>query len=419
MLISNLRINTQRLVKNLNHLSLIGKLPDKGVSRLALTDEDRQSRDQLVMWMKETGLDVRIDQVGNIFGSRAGLINQSPVMLGSHIDTVIEAGRFDGCFGVLAALEVIKVLNEKKIETERPVVVASFSNEEGVRYQPGMLGSSVYSGALDLSEALNTAGVDESIYGVELERIGYAGDMRPGEIQPSAYLELHIEQGPILDRDKIPLGVVEGVVGISWWEVTVTGSANHAGTTPIEMRRDAGLAAAKLVEKIREIAVKVGGDQRSTCGMIKYFPNAINVIPGKVVMTVDLRNSSETGLADAERRLLTCSREIEVSDGVSIDVKMLEKVPAVKFDDSIVSSLEKVSKSLGIQSRRMISGAGHDAQLMARICPSAMIFIPSIGGISHSPEENSSPEALGDGANTLLHALLMLAGADEENQFPL
>ena len=325
MLISNLRINTQRLVKNLNHLSLIGKLPDKGVSRLALTDEDRQSRDQLVMWMKETGLDVRIDQVGNIFGTRAGLVNQRPVMLGSHIDTVIGAGRYDGCYGVLAALEVIKVLNEKKIETKSPVVVASFANEEGVRYQPGMLGSSVFSGALAVSSALNITGVDGSIYGAELEQIGYAGDMRPGDIKPGAYLELHIEQGPILDRDKIQLGVVEGVVGISWWEVTVTGSANHAGTTPIEMRRDAGLAAAKLVERIREIAVKVGGDQRSTCGMIKYFPNAINVIPGKVVMTVDLRNSSETGLADAERMLLARSREIEVSDGVTIDVKLLEK----------------------------------------------------------------------------------------------
>jgi len=252
-----------------------------------------------------------------------------------------------------------------------------------------------------------------------LERIGYAGDMRPGDIQPDAYLELHIEQGPILDRDKIPLGVVEGVVGISWWQVTITGSANHAGTTPIEMRRDAGLAAAKLVERIREIAVNNGGDQRSTCGMVKYFPNAINVIPGKVIMTVDLRNSNETRLAEAEHMLKACSREIEVSDGVAIDVKMLEKVPAAKFDHRLVFSLEEVSKSLGIQSRRMISGAGHDAQLMARICPTAMIFIPSIGGISHSPEENSSPEALGDGANTLLHALLMLAGVDEDNQFPV
>jgi N-carbamoyl-L-amino-acid hydrolase len=237
--------------------------------------------------------------------------------------------------------------------------------------------------------------------------------MRPGEIVPGAYLELHIEQGPILDREKIPLGVVEGVVGISWWEVVITGSANHAGTTPIEMRRDAGLAAAKLVEKIREIAVKIGGDQRSTCGMIKYFPNAINVIPGKAVLTVDLRNSSEAGLAEAERQLKACSKEIEISENVSVEVKMLEKVAAVEFDKNVVSTLEQVAASLGVQFRRMISGAGHDAQLMARICPTAMIFIPSIGGISHSPEEYSSPEALADGGNVLLHALLSLAGVDE------
>jgi len=339
-------------------------------------------------------------------------------MLGSHIDTVISAGRYDGCFGVLAALEVIKVLNEKKIETNSPVVVASFSNEEGVRYQPGMLGSSVYSGALNLADAMNIAGVDGSSYGVELERIGYAGDMRPGEIVPGAFLELHIEQGPILDQEAIPLGVVEGVVGISWWEVVINGSANHAGTTPIEMRRDAGLAAAKLVERIREIAVKVGGDQRSTCGMIKYFPNAINVIPGKAVLTVDLRNSNEAGLAEAERQLMACSKEIEKSENVSVEVKMLEKVSAVEFDKNVLSTLEQVAASLGVQSRRMISGAGHDAQLMARICPKARIFIPSIGGISHSPEEYSSPEALANGGNVLLHTLLSLAGIDEKNQTP-
>jgi N-carbamoyl-L-amino-acid hydrolase len=418
MSISNLRINTQRLIDNLDHLSRIGKLPDGGISRLALTNEDKQARDQLVIWMKESELDVRVDQIGNIFGLRAGLFNQPPVMLGSHIDTVIGAGRYDGCYGVLAALECIKILNENKIATKSPVVVASFSNEEGVRYQPGMLGSSVYSGTLNLPDALNIVGVDGSIFGVELERIGYAGDMRLQDITPSVYLELHIEQGPILDRDKIRLGVVNGVVGISWWEVSITGSANHAGTTPIEMRRDAGLASAKLVEKIREIAVTVGGDQRSTCGMIKYFPNAINVIPGKVIMTVDLRNSDEAGLADAERLLHACSREIEISDDVLVEIKVLERVPVVKFDENVVSTLRNVSDSIGIQSRRMISGAGHDAQLMARICPTAMIFIPSFGGISHSPDEYSSPEALADGGNVLLHALLKLAGVEEENPLP-
>jgi N-carbamoyl-L-amino-acid hydrolase len=410
MSVSGLRINTKRLLANLDHLSQIGIFPDGGISRLALTNEDKEARDQLVTWMKESGLDVRVDLVGNIFGIRAGLTNQPPVMMGSHIDTVIGAGRFDGCYGVLAALEAIRILDENKVVTNNPVVVASFSNEEGVRFQPGMLGSSVYCGSLDPLEALNIVGVDGSKYGAELKRIGYSGEMKPGEIRPGVYLELHIEQGPILDRDNIPLGVVDGVVGISWWEVTVTGSANHAGTTPVEMRKDAGLAAAKLVEKVREIAITVGGAQRATCGMIKYFPNAINVIPGKVVLTVDLRNSDEAGLADAERLLLKNARIIEKSDDVKIELKLLEKVPAVKFDDRVVSTLEKVSNTLGIRFRRMISGAGHDAQLMSRLCPSAMIFIPSAGGISHSPDEYSSPEALADGGNVLLQSLLLFAG---------
>jgi beta-ureidopropionase / N-carbamoyl-L-amino-acid hydrolase len=413
---SSLRINAPRLLANLECLSRIGKLPDGGICRLALSDEDKLARDQLVTWMDESGLDIRIDQVGNIFGVRAGLSNLSPVMLGSHIDSVIGAGDFDGCYGVLAALEVINILNENGIVTKNPIAVASFSNEEGVRYQPGMLGSSVYSGALDISNALNIVGVDGSIYGGELERIGYAGKMRSGDIRPGVYVELHVEQGPLLDRERIPIGVVDGVVGISWWEVTVSGGANHAGTTPVEMRRDAGLAAAKLVQKTREIALKVGGDQRSTCGMIRFFPNAINVIPGKVILTVDLRNSGEAGLAAAEDLLLTSSREIEASDDVSIAIKLLEKVPAVKFDKDVVSSLEKISGALGIRSRRMISGAGHDAQLMARICPTAMIFIPSKGGVSHSPEEFSSPEALTDGGNVLLHSLLVFAGVVDGDQ---
>ena len=410
-----LKINVSRLLDKLDRLSQIGALADGGVTRLALTDEDKQARQQLVIWMKELGMEIYVDRVGNIFGMRAGAKQTQPVMIGSHIDTVIGAGILDGCYGVMAALECIQVLNENKVVTTRPVAVVSFTNEEGVRFQPGMLGSSVYSGLLDSVKAASIVGVDRSNFGTELERIGYFGPMEPGWIKPSVYLELHIEQGPVLDYEKVALGVVEGVVGISWWEITVNGSANHAGTTPIEKRRDAGLAASKLVMKVREIALSVGGNQRATCGTLKLFPGAINVIPGKAVLTVDLRNNDEEGLLKAEMQLINVSKEIEREDGVTILVRQLEKVPAVQFDESVVSTLENVSESMGIRFKRMISGAGHDAQLMAHFCPSAMIFVPSRGGISHCQEEFTSPEALAVGGNVLLNALQTFANVRLEN----
>ena len=415
MTLHPLKINVSRLLDKLDRLSQIGALADGGVTRLALTDEDKQARQQLVTWMKELGMEIYVDRVGNIFGIRAGAEQTQPVMIGSHIDTVIGAGILDGCYGVMAALECIQVLNENKVVTTRPVAVVSFTNEEGVRFQPGMLGSSVYSGLLDSVKAASIVGVDRSNFGTELERIGYSGPMEPGWIKPSVYLELHIEQGPILDIEKVALGVVEGVVGISWWEITINGSANHAGTTPIEKRRDAGLAAAKLVMKVREIALTVGGNQRATCGTLKLFPSAINVIPGKAVLTVDLRNNDEEGLLKAEMLLINVSNEIESEDGVTILVRQLEKVSAVQFDENVVSTLENVSETMGIRFKRMISGAGHDAQLMAHFCPTAMIFVPSRGGISHSQEEFTSPEALAVGGNVLLNALQTFANVRLEN----
>ena len=257
--------------------------------------------------------------------------------------------------------------------------------------------------------ALATQGFDGSTFGQELDRIGYTGPMKPGAIHPHAFMELHIEQGPVLDQQNIPIGVVEMVTGITWLEATLTGSANHAGTTPIDLRRDAGLASAKLIESLREIAVSIGGNQRATCGMIAFEPNAINVIPGRAVLTVDLRNSDGVALIQAEELLHTHAKEIEASDGVSITIRALEHVPPVKFDPMVVDVIEQTADELGISSRRMISGAGHDAQLMASMCPTAMIFIPSRDGISHSPAEYSSLEELETGANVLLHVALKLA----------
>jgi N-carbamoyl-L-amino-acid hydrolase len=414
MINSTLKINGDRLVRSLDALSQIGALEQGGVSRLALSDADRQGRDLIVSWMKDLGMTVRVDRVGNIIGVRPGESHLSPVMLGSHIDTVTVAGRYDGCYGVLAALECVRTLNDNDVKTRRPVAITAFTNEEGVRYQPGMLGSAAFCGNLSAEKVLGINGFDGSIFGDELEKIGYAGKMECGEIQPFAYLELHIEQGPILDQAEIPLGVVEAVVGISWHEITIIGTANHAGTTPIELRHDAGLAAAKMVNHIRKIAVSLGGNQRATCGMITFYPNAINVIPGKSVFTVDLRNDDEDALREAERRLAVFAKELEGEDGVTIHIRQLERVPLVNFHPAVVSAIEQATDILGIPCRRMISGAGHDAQLMAGICPAAMIFVPSKGGISHSPAEYTSQEALEIGANVLLHTLALFVDRSDD-----
>jgi len=405
----NIKINKERLLQRLDELAQIGALDGGGVGRLALTDADKGARDLVVPWMKELGMSVHIDQVGNIIGLRPGEEELPPVMLGSHIDTVTVAGRYDGSYGVLSALEVVNTLNDNDIRTHRPLAVAAFTNEEGVRFNRGMLGSSVYVGDLSAEEAYDIPGVDGSNFGEELKRTGYAGEWEPGSIRPYAFLELHIEQGPLLDQMKIPVGVVEAVTGITWLEVTVTGTANHAGTTPIDLRRDAGLAAAKLIESMREIALSIGGNQRATCGMIAFEPNAINVIPSKAVFTVDLRNSDGEALLEAEEQFMAYAKKIEKSDGVTISIRDLEHVLPVKFDSIIVNIIEATTGELGISARRMISGAGHDAQLLASMCPTAMIFVPSKDGISHSPDEYSSPEDLETGANVLLHSALKLA----------
>ena len=416
-----IKVNKGRLLQRLDQLAKIGALDGGGdvppllggVSRLALTDADKQARDLTVSWMETLGMTVHIDQVGNIIGVQSGGEELPPVMLGSHIDTVTVAGRYDGSYGVLAALEVIHTLNDKDITTHRPLAVAAFTNEEGVRYTPGMLGSTAYVGKLSVSQARATQGFDGSIFGKELERIGYAGRMVPGDIRPYAYLELHIEQGPVLDQTNIPVGIVDTVTGITWLEVTVSGVANHAGTTPIDLRRDAGLATAKMIKSIREIAIAIGGEQRATCGMIAFEPNAINVIPGKAIFTVDLRNSDDEALIKAEEQLYGCAKEVEASDGVTISIRALEHVLPIKFDSKIVDLIAQTADELSIPHQRMVSGAGHDAQLMAGMCPTAMIFVPSREGISHSPAEYSSPEDLERGANVLLHAALKLANQKE------
>ncbi len=406
-----LRINPNRLLQRLDELAQIGALESGGVSRLSFTDADRQARDQLVQWMEALGLTIQIDRVGNIFGIRGGQTVHLPVMFGSHIDTVPVAGKLDGAYGVLAALECIATLNDQGISTRRPLVVAAFTNEEGVRYAPGMLGSAVYAGELSVEQALEVRGVDGSRFGDELERIGYAGRMEPGAIEPYAYLELHIEQGPILDQARQTIGVVEGVTGITWLEITITGTANHAGTTPMDMRRDAGLAAARIIAHLRQIATTLGGNQRATCGRVIFEPGAINIIPGRATLTVDLRNSEPGTLRRAEEMLREYLQQVVAEEGVHIEVRDLEHVPPVRFDPLVIGAIEEAAKRLGLSYRSMISGAGHDAQLMARKYPAGMIFVPSRGGISHNPAEFTEPEDLVHGANVLLQAVLTLANS--------
>lgn len=406
---TNIKINKKYLMEKLDALAQTGALGVSGVNRLALTDADKSGRDLTVSWMQSLGLTVHIDKVGNIFGVRSGKEDLPPVMMGSHIDTVTVAGRFDGSYGVMSALEVIHTLNENNIKTRHPLAVAVFTNEEGVRFNHGLLGSSVYIGEWTVEQAYAVQGVDGSNFGVELERIGYAGSMSPGEIRPHAFVELHIEQGPVLDQMNIPIGVVDTITGITWLEATVTGAANHAGTTPTELRRDAGLVAAKLIQSMRDIATDIGGEQRATCGMIAFEPNIINVIPSKATFTVDLRNSDGEDLTESEERLYARAKELEESDNVIITFRTLEHLPPVKFDPKIVDAIAQATSKLGIRFHRLVSGAGHDAQLMANMCPTAMIFVPSRDGISHSPDEYTSPKDLETGANVLLHTVLILA----------
>lgn len=406
---NDLRINASRLLQRLDELAHAGRQEDGGVSRLALSDADKEARDLFVFWMQDLNLTVHVDQVGNVIGLRPGQEELPPVMFGSHLDSVRHGGRYDGAYGVLAALEVLSTLHDHQVHTRRPLAVVAFTNEEGARYAPDMLGSSVFVGDLSVEAAWAATGFDGSNFSQELRRIGYAGEMQPGAIQPFAYLELHIEQGPVLEQEGLTIGAVEHVTGITWLEATVIGAANHAGTTPLALRRDAGLAAAKIIQYLRQLALDLGGEQRATCGVLRFEPNVINVIPGRAVFTIDLRNGDESALQEAERRLRAYVVDLVRQEGVEVEIRLLSYVSPQAFDLRVVEAVEESARRLGYAHKRMPSGAGHDAQIMARKYPAGMIFVPSRGGVSHSPLEYSHPADLEAGANVLLHTVLNLA----------
>ncbi len=405
---SHLQLSSKRLFNRLDELARIGTTPQGGVRRLALSDEDKCARDLVLKWMGDLDMEIQVDRIGNIIGIRPGAEDLAPVMTGSHIDTVINGGNLDGNLGVLAGLEIIETLNDASAETRRPVAVGVFTNEEGARFQPDMMGSLVYAGGMELDEALLATDNNGLALGQELSRIGYSGSIDPGSIVPHAFIELHIEQGPILEQENITIGAVENLQGISWTEITISGQANHAGTTPMHLRNDAGYCAAAITTFVRDMAREIGSGQVATVGTIELKPNVINVVPGTARLTVDLRNADNSQLTHAESLLDDFLGQLSGSEGVNIDTTRLVRFDPVIFDNTIAERIESNAAMLNYSNRRMTSGAGHDAQMMSRLCPTAMIFIPSINGVSHNPAEATDESDVLAGANVLLHTLLDL-----------
>jgi beta-ureidopropionase / N-carbamoyl-L-amino-acid hydrolase len=411
---SILSIDADRLLGHIRDLGATGRDAGGKLVRLAASDGDRRGRDLLMSWIAAAGLAPHVDKIGNIFGlwRPDGVSEERPVVLGSHIDTVIDAGIYDGCYGVLSGLEVIETLKGAGVTPARPLAVAAFTNEEGVRYAPDMLGSLTCVGGLDLATALATVGTDGCVLGEELARIGYAGPEIPGFIMPHAYVEAHVEQGPILDREGFAIGAVENVQGISWQRVILTGDANHAGTTPMTMRRDAGYAAARVITFLRGRAMASNTPTVATVGTIAFEPNAVNVVPSRATFTVDLRDPDEDRLREEEAALSAFLDKIADEEQVTVATERLARFAPVHFDAGVVALVEEAAKARGLTSRRITSGAGHDAQMMARVAPTAMIFVPSVGGISHNPKEFTPDADLVAGANVLLDVARRLAGAD-------
>jgi len=402
-------INLDRLLTRIASLAEIGPIEGGGVCRLALSEEDRAGRDRVVGWMRSLGLAVTVDAIGNVVGLRGGREDGPPVMTGSHIDSVRTGGRYDGTYGVLAGLEVIETLNDAGIVTRRPLAVAFFTNEEGARFAPDMMGSLVYVGGMTVAEARAVAGIDGVTVGAALDGIGYAGTAPAGTPAVHAFVELHIEQGPVLEAEGITIGAVTGVQGISWTELTIRGESNHAGTTPMRMRRDAGYCAGAVIHFVRALATEIGEPQVATVGSVAFTPNLVNVVPSVARLTVDLRHTEESVLAEAEARLHAFVAALAAEQGVGVSSRSLARFAPVGFDPAMVDRIERIARHLGNSVRRMPSGAGHDAQMLARLCPAGMIFVPSKGGISHNAREFTAAAELGAGADVLLHAMLELA----------
>ncbi|MFZ6674891.1 Zn-dependent hydrolase [Undibacterium sp. Xuan67W] len=401
------RINGDRLWNSLMELAQIGATAKGGVKRLALTDLDKQGRDLVTGWAREAGMSVTVDQIGNVFMRRDGTNNAlPPIVSGSHIDTQPTGGKFDGNYGVLAALEVVRTLNDHQIKTEAPIEVAFWTNEEGSRFVPVMMGSGVFCGAFSLEHAYAAKDVDGKTVKDELERIGYLGQQTPGDHPIGAYFETHIEQGPVLeDADKV-IGVVPAVMGLSWYDCVVTGMEAHAGPTPMHLRKDALQIATRIMQEVVNIGNRYPPYGRGTVGMVQVFPNSRNVIPGEVKFSIDLRNVNDALLNTMHEEILTFVGKTASDSGLNITIDRVSYYPPCPFHPDCVDAVRSATDKLGYSTMDVVSGAGHDAIYTARLAPSGMIFVPCKDGISHNEIEDAKSEHLEAGCNVLLLAML-------------
>ncbi len=406
----NVRIDGSRLWDSLMEMAKIGATPKGGVKRLALTNEDKESRDLFIRWCEDAGCTIRIDRIGNIFARRSGLNNDlPPVITGSHLDSQPTGGKFDGVYGVLAGLEVVRTLNDLDYQTERPVEVAVWTNEEGARFAPAMMASGVYAGVYELEHALALKDPDGKVFGEELKRIGYDGDSEVGGHDVHAYFEAHIEQGPILEAEDKTIGIVTDAQGQRWYEIVIEGVESHAGPTPMDRRKDALLGSARIVDLVNRVGLDHAPLACATVGMLEVYPNSRNVIPGRVFLTVDFRHPDDDVLAAMDKEMRDGVATICGDIGLQVDIDQIFYYAPVKFEDSCVAAVRKATGDCGYSMRDMVSGAGHDACYVAEIAPTSMIFVPCVDGISHNEIEDAKPEWITAGADVLLHAILAKA----------
>lgn len=406
----NLRIHGERLWDSLMEMAKVGPGIAGGNNRQTLTDADAEGRDLFKSWCEAAGMTLGVDRMGTMFATRPGTDPDAlPVYVGSHLDTQPTGGKFDGVLGVLAALEVVRSLNDLGIRTRHPIVVTNWTNEEGARFAPAMLASGVFAGALTLDYAYERRDLEGKSFGDELKRIGWVGDEEVGARKMHAYIEYHIEQGPILEAEKKQIGVVTHCQGLWWLEVTLTGREAHTGSTPMSLRVNAGLAMARIFEMVQTVAMENQPGAVGGVGQVNFTPNSRNVLPGKVVFTIDIRSPDQAKLDGMRARIETEAAKIAEALGVGCSIEAVGHFDPVTFDPTLVSRVRGAAERLGYSHMDIISGAGHDACWAANVAPTTMIMCPCVGGLSHNEAEEISPEWAAAGADVLLHAVLETA----------